>query len=52
MDCIRPDTPHLDRYQLVLAPSLYLVDHAGATNFTAFTERGGTLDVGPGRPVR
>ncbi|ULR55675.1 beta-galactosidase [Streptomyces deccanensis] len=46
VDFVRPDTPDLDRYQLVLAPSLYLVDDAGAANLAAFTERGGTLAVG------
>ncbi|MEU6379461.1 beta-galactosidase [Streptomyces sp. NPDC046909] len=46
VDFVRPDTPGLDRYQLVLAPSLYLVDDAGAANLTAFVEGGGTLAVG------
>ncbi|MEE1833074.1 beta-galactosidase, partial [Streptomyces sp. SP17KL33] len=46
VDFVRPDTPDLDRYRLVLAPSLYLVDDAGAANLAGFTERGGTLAVG------
>ncbi|MCD9879547.1 beta-galactosidase [Streptomyces guryensis] len=46
VDFVRPDTPGLDRYQLVLAPSLYLVDDTGAANLTGFVERGGTLAVG------
>ena len=46
VDFIRPDTPDLDRYRLVLAPSLYLVDDGGAANLAAFVERGGTLAVG------
>ncbi|MFI7296177.1 beta-galactosidase [Streptomyces sp. NPDC050121] len=46
VDFIRPDSPDLDRYQLVLAPSLYLVDDAGASALTGFAERGGTLAVG------
>ncbi|KUO06030.1 beta-galactosidase [Streptomyces caeruleatus] len=46
VDFVRPDSPDLDRYRLVLAPSLYLVDDAGATNLAAFVEHGGTLAVG------
>ncbi|MEE1764838.1 beta-galactosidase, partial [Streptomyces sp. SP18BB07] len=46
VDFVRPDTPDLDRYRLVLAPSLYLVDDEGATNLAAFVEHGGTLAVG------
>ncbi|MFH8655196.1 beta-galactosidase [Streptomyces afghaniensis] len=46
VDFVRPDAPDLDRYQLVLAPSLYLVDDAGATGLAAFVEGGGTLAVG------
>ncbi|MDQ0753555.1 beta-galactosidase [Streptomyces africanus] len=46
VDFVRPDAPDLDRYRLILAPSLYLVDDAGAANLAAFTERGGTLAVG------
>ncbi|ELS58495.1 putative Beta-galactosidase [Streptomyces viridochromogenes Tue57] len=46
VDFVRPDSPDLDRYQLVLAPSLYLVDDAGAADLAAFVERGGTLAVG------
>ncbi|MEU0900543.1 beta-galactosidase [Streptomyces massasporeus] len=46
VDFVRPDTPDLDRYQLVLAPSLYLVDGAGAAGLAAFVEGGGTLAVG------
>ncbi|MGW0872566.1 beta-galactosidase [Streptomyces sp. NPDC002740] len=45
VDFVRPDAD-LSAYRLVLAPSLYLVDDAGAANLTAFTERGGTLAVG------
>ncbi|MDX3733525.1 beta-galactosidase [Streptomyces caniscabiei] len=46
VDFVRPDSPDLDRYRLVLAPSLYLVDNAGASNLAAFVEHGGTLAVG------
>lgn len=46
IDFVRPDTPDLDRYRLVLAPSLYLVDDAGTAGLTAYVERGGTLAVG------
>ena len=46
VDFVRPDAPDLDRYQLVLAPSLYLVDDAGAAGLAAFVEGGGTLAVG------
>nr|WP_234442469.1 beta-galactosidase [Streptomyces sp. FxanaA7] len=46
VDFVRPDSPDLDRYQLVLAPSLYLVDDEGAANLAAFVEHGGTLAVG------
>ncbi|WP_327319604.1 beta-galactosidase [Streptomyces sp. NBC_01235] len=46
VDFVRPDDPGLDRYKLVLAPSLYLVTNAGADNLTAFTAGGGTLAVG------
>jgi beta-galactosidase len=46
VDFVRPDDPGLDRYKLVLAPSLYLVAEAAAANLTRFTERGGTLAVG------
>ncbi|GEC08534.1 beta-galactosidase [Streptomyces spinoverrucosus] len=45
VDFVRPDAD-LSRYRVVLAPSLYLVDDAGAANLTAFAERGGTLAVG------
>ncbi len=45
VDFVRPDTD-LSRYRLVLAPSLYLIDDAGAANLTSFAERGGTLAVG------
>ncbi|MGW0824968.1 beta-galactosidase [Streptomyces sp. NPDC002845] len=45
VDFVRPDA-ELDAYRLVLAPSLYLVDEAGAANLTGFAERGGTLAVG------
>jgi beta-galactosidase len=46
VDFVRPDDPGLDRYKLVLAPSLYLVTEAAAANLARFTERGGTLAVG------
>lgn len=46
VDFVRPGTPDLNRYQLVLAPSLYLVDDGGAAALAAFVERGGTLAVG------
>ncbi|MER7795075.1 beta-galactosidase [Streptomyces sp. NPDC097640] len=45
VDFIRPDAD-LSSYRLVLAPSLYLVDDAGAVNLIGFAERGGTLAVG------
>ena len=45
VDFVRPDAD-LSSYRLVLAPSLYLVDDAGAANLTAFAEGGGTLAVG------
>ncbi|RSN97844.1 beta-galactosidase [Streptomyces sp. WAC 05379] len=45
VDFVRPDAD-LSPYRLVLAPSLYLVDDAGAANLTGFAERGGTLVVG------
>ncbi|MEU0032204.1 beta-galactosidase trimerization domain-containing protein, partial [Streptomyces sp. NPDC006335] len=45
VDFVRPDAD-LSSYRLVLAPSLYLVDDAGAANLTGFAERGGTLAVG------
>ncbi|MFD4555390.1 beta-galactosidase [Streptomyces sp. NPDC058469] len=45
VDFVRPDAD-LDRYRLVLAPSLYLVDDTGAANLAGFAERGGTLAVG------
>ncbi|MFJ8539122.1 beta-galactosidase [Streptomyces sp. NPDC093591] len=45
VDFVRPDAD-LSGYRLVLAPSLYLVDDEGASNLTAFAERGGTLAVG------
>ncbi|WP_171117631.1 MULTISPECIES: beta-galactosidase [unclassified Streptomyces] len=45
VDFVRPDAD-LSPYRLILAPSLYLVDDAGAANLTAFAERGGTLAVG------
>ncbi|WP_330350922.1 beta-galactosidase [Streptomyces sp. NBC_00582] len=46
VDFVRPDDPRLDRYKLVLAPSLYLVSEAAAANLTRFAENGGTLAVG------
>ncbi|MFF4394635.1 beta-galactosidase [Streptomyces sp. NPDC001480] len=45
VDFVRPDAD-LAGYRLVLAPSLYLVDDAGAANLTSYAERGGTLAVG------
>ena len=45
VDFVRPDAD-LSAYRLVLAPSLYLIDDAGAANLTGFAERGGTLAVG------
>ncbi|MGW2643138.1 beta-galactosidase [Streptomyces sp. NPDC001348] len=45
VDFVRPDGD-LSAYRLVLAPSLYLVDDAGAANLTSYAERGGTLAVG------
>ncbi|NEA98951.1 beta-galactosidase [Streptomyces sp. SID13726] len=45
VDFVRPDAD-LSSYRLVLVPSLYLVDDAGAANLTGFAERGGTLAVG------
>jgi beta-galactosidase len=45
VDFVRPDAD-LSAYRMVLAPSLYLVDDAGAANLTGFAERGGTLMVG------
>ncbi|MGW3118101.1 beta-galactosidase [Streptomyces sp. NPDC001107] len=45
VDFVRPDAD-LSPYRLVLAPSLYLIDDAGAANLTGFAERGGTLAVG------
>ncbi|MFI5965410.1 beta-galactosidase [Streptomyces asoensis] len=45
VDFVRPDAD-LSAYRLVLAPSLYLVDDAGAANLTSFARRGGTLAVG------
>jgi beta-galactosidase len=46
VDFVRPDASDLDRYQLVLVPSLYLVDERGAAGLAAFVEGGGTLAVG------
>ncbi|MFE2219710.1 beta-galactosidase [Streptomyces canus] len=46
VDFVRPDDPELDRYKLVLAPSLYLVAEAAAAKLARFAERGGTLVVG------
>ncbi|MFF3335411.1 beta-galactosidase [Streptomyces sp. NPDC002888] len=46
VDFVRPDDPGLDRYQLVLVPSLYLVTEEAAAGLARFTERGGTLVVG------
>ncbi|MBG0854101.1 beta-galactosidase [Streptomyces spinoverrucosus] len=45
VDFVRPDAD-LSSYRLVLAPSLYLVDEAGAANLTSFARRGGVLAVG------
>ncbi|WEH12548.1 beta-galactosidase [Streptomyces sp. VNUA24] len=46
VDFVRPDSPGLDSYRLVLAPSLHLLDDAGAARLTAYVEGGGTLAVG------
>jgi beta-galactosidase len=46
VDFVRPDDPELDRYKLLLAPSLYLVAEPAAANLARFTEGGGTLAVG------
>ncbi|MFJ8750921.1 beta-galactosidase [Streptomyces sp. NPDC102441] len=45
VDFVAPDAD-LSSYRLVLAPSLYSVDDAGADNLTGFARRGGTLAVG------
>ncbi|OIJ65678.1 beta-galactosidase [Streptomyces mangrovisoli] len=45
VDFVRPDAD-LSGYKLVLAPTLYLVDDAGAANLTGFARAGGTLAVG------
>jgi beta-galactosidase len=45
VDFVRPDAD-LSAYRLVLAPSLYLVDEAGAANLAGHVERGGTLAIG------
>jgi beta-galactosidase len=45
VDFVRPDAD-LSPYRLVLAPSLYLVDEAGAANLADFASSGGTLAVG------
>ncbi|MEU8794465.1 beta-galactosidase [Streptomyces sp. NPDC048643] len=45
VDFVRPDAD-LSGYRLVLVPSLYAVDDAGAANLTGYAERGGTLAVG------
>jgi beta-galactosidase len=45
VDFVRPDAD-LSAYRLVLAPSLYLVDEAGAANLTGHVQRGGTLAIG------
>ncbi|WP_392959301.1 beta-galactosidase [Streptomyces sp. LN245] len=45
VDFVRPDAD-LSAYRLVLAPSLYLVDEAGAANLVSHVERGGTLAIG------
>nr|WSY54690.1 beta-galactosidase [Streptomyces sp. NBC_00886] len=45
VDFVRPDAD-LSPYRLVLAPSLYLVDEAGAANLSGFASSGGTLAVG------
>jgi beta-galactosidase len=45
VDFVRPDDPGLDRYKLVLVPSLYLVTDEAAANLAGFTQRGGTLTV-------
>jgi beta-galactosidase len=37
----------LSRYRLVLAPALYLLDDAAATNLAGYVAGGGTLLVGP-----
>ncbi|GHH06289.1 beta-galactosidase [Streptomyces lanatus] len=45
VDFVRPDAD-LSGYRLVLAPSLYLVDDAGAANLTRFAEGGGVIAIG------
>ncbi len=44
VDFCRPDEP-LDRYTVVVAPSLYLVTGQEAANLAAYVERGGTAVV-------
>lgn len=46
MDFVHPGSSELSRYRVVLVPSLYLVDDAGAANLADFAERGGALSVG------
>lgn len=43
-DFCRPDEP-LDRYEVVLLPSLYLVSEAEAANIVSFVEAGGTAVI-------
>jgi beta-galactosidase len=44
VDFCRPDEP-LDRYTVVLVPSLYLVTGEDAANLVAYVERGGTAVI-------
>jgi beta-galactosidase len=46
VDFIRAGTAVAAQYRVVLVPSLYLVDAAGAANLAGFAENGGTLAVG------
>ena len=42
-----PPGASLTGYDLVLAPSLYLLDNTGAANLRSYVDSGGTLVVGP-----
>jgi beta-galactosidase len=44
---LAPPTGDLSGYRVVVAPSLYLVDEAGAANLRRYVDGGGTLVVGP-----
>jgi beta-galactosidase len=49
---VLPDASHLDRYRMVIAPSLYLIDPEVASALNGYVQGGGTLVLAPRTAVK